>query len=314
MIVLLIGGTRHLGPAIAHELMAAGHEVTIFHRGTTARRQSMDVEEIVGDARDAGHIKPLLETGRFDSVVDTILQAADLQWYLPLLARHTQQLIHCGSTGVYAPATNIPTRETDATPCPPEFGGFSEKLAQDKAIVEFHRETGFKTCSLRISNVFGAGDVPIDVWGARNPKYYQRIADGAEIWIPNDGRALLQPVHVGDLAHGFRAALESDCAAGQIYNLSSPHAITLTGWVECAKEILGSQSPVKYVPMEDIIATGKANEGGIRFLCEHMCIDSGKAHRELGYEPRIAVREGLEDSLRWMTEREELRIENWREE
>ena len=41
-----------------------------------------------------------------------------------------------------------------------------------------------------------------------------------------------------------------------------------------------------------------------------MCIDSSKARRELGYEPKIAVREGLEDSLRWMAERGELRIEN----
>ena len=48
-------------------------------------------------------------------------------------------------------------------------------------------------------------------------------------------------------------------------------------------------------------AHGKANESGLRFICEHMSIDWGKAKMELGYTPRITLREGLADSLRWMT-------------
>lgn len=53
--------------------------------------------------------------------------------------------------------------------------------------------------------------------------------------------------------------------------------MTLAGYVEAGKAILGSKSPVRYASMDEILATGKANEGGLRFLCEHMCIDSGKA-------------------------------------
>jgi nucleoside-diphosphate-sugar epimerase len=52
--------------------------------------------------------------------------------------------------------------------------------------------------------------------------------------------------------------------------------------------------------MDDILALGKTNEGGLRFLCEHMSVDIGKARRELGYAPRWSVREGLRDSLEWM--------------
>jgi nucleoside-diphosphate-sugar epimerase len=300
MNVLIIGGTRFLGAAIARELVANGDSVTVLHRGQTSGNVPCEVKHVLGDARDKGAVERTIREGEFDAIVDTILSAEDLAWYLPLARECSGQLVHCGSTGVYAPMAAVPAREDDATPCPPEMGGFGSKLAQDEALLAYHAETGFKVCSLRVSNVFGAGDVPLDVWGARSPAYFQRVADNAEIWIPDNGTALLQPVHVEDLARGFRAALELDKAAGQIFNLSSDRAVTLNEYVRLAAEVLGTDPPVKHVPMAEILATGKANEAGIRFACEHMSIDSTKARRELNYSPQFSVREGLRDSLGWM--------------
>ena len=302
MHVLIIGGTRFLGAAIARQLVADGQKATVFHRGRTQTDLPREVKHILGDARDRAQLEPHISGNGFDAVLDTILQADDLAWILPLAREHTDRFVHCGSTGVYAPADRVPSQENDPTPCPPEIGGFGPKLAQDQAIVRFSAETGFNVCSLRVSNVYGAGDVPLDGWGARNPAYFQRMADGGEIWIPNDGRALLQPVHVEDLARGFCAALATDKAAGQIYNLSSERAISLNGYAALTRELLGSSSSFRHIPMEAIIASGKTNEGGLRFVCEHMSIDSGKARKDFGYAPRYNVRAGLADSLRWMVQ------------
>lgn len=302
MRILIIGGTRFLGVAIARELVARGNEATVFHRGATKGDLPAQVVHVLGDVRDRAALESAVVNGGFDAVVDTILDAETLQWLLPVLRRSTSQLVHCGSTGVYAPASAIPVREDDPTPCPPELGGFGTKLRQDEVLLSFYRETGFKTCSLCVSNVFGAGDVPLDIWGSRQPAYFRRLACNKPIWIPNDGRALLQPVHTADLARGFCAALESDRASGQIYNLSSDRAVTLTHYAEIARDILGSSSSFAFVPVEEILATGKANESGLRFVCEHMSIDSSKARRDLGYEPRIGVRQGLADSLQWMAQ------------
>ncbi|MBI5091739.1 MAG: NAD-dependent epimerase/dehydratase family protein [Candidatus Hydrogenedentes bacterium] len=300
MNILIVGGTRFLGAAISRELVRGGHSVTALHRGHSQWNVPVELKHVLGDARDRDQVSALLLENRFDAVVDTILSAADLEWYLPLAHRYAGQLAHCGSTGVYAPLSIVPAREDDPTPCPPEFGGFGEKLEQDRVLMAFHEKTGFKTCSLRVSNIFGAGDVPLDGWGARNPKYFQRVADGAAIWIPDHGLSLLQPVHTDDLARGFHAALLTDKTAGQIYNLSSERAVTLTLYAQLTMELLGSKSPVKYVPMEEILALRKTDEGGLRFLVEHMCIDWSKAREELGYVPRVTVREGLRESLRWM--------------
>lgn len=300
MKVLVVGGTRFLGSAIARELVKRQHDVTVFHRGQTSSSLPEEVRHVLGDARDPERARGVLATGDFDAVIDTILQSADLEWYLPLLKRFTGQLVHCGSTGVYAPAATVPCRETDPTPCPMELGNFGEKLRQDETILRFHEDTGFKACSLRPSNIFGAGDVPLDVWGARNPKYFARIAAGREVTVPNDGRGLLQPVHVDDLAGAFCTAIERDASAGQIYNLSSERAVTLTHYVELTRELLGSSSPICHAPMEEILATGRANESGLRFVVEHMSIDINKAVQELDYRPRYDARSGLRDSLQWM--------------
>lgn len=304
MNVLVVGGTRFLGAAIARELLRRGRRVSVLHRGKTPGALPAAVRHVLGDARDPAVVENCLREGRYDGVIDTILGAADLERCLPLFRRHTGQLVHCGSTGVYAPIRHAPAREDDPTPCPAEFGGFAEKLQQDRLVVDFHRQTGFKTCSLRPSNIFGAGDVPLDLWGARNPACFARIAAGLPVTLPNDGRALLQPVHVDDLAPAFCAALEADRAAGQIYNVSAERAVTLTHYAELAIELLGSSSPIEYAPVEAILATGKANEAGLRFLCEHMSIDVAKAARDLDYRPRWGVRDGLADSLRWMVERD----------
>lgn len=303
MNLLLIGGTRFLGAAIAREVLRRGHSVTVFHRGNTPGTLPKAVQHIYGNAHKPGAIEAAVTEGRYDAVIDTILQSRDLERLLPVFRQHTQRLVHCGSTGVYAPVRHAPAREDDPTPCPPEFGGFAEKAEQDGVLMDFHRATGFITCSLRPSNIFGAGDIPLDLWGARNPRCFARMCAGLPVTVPNDGRALLQPVHVEDLAQAFSAALETDRVAGQIYNVSSERAVTLTHYAELAIEILGSASPIEYAPMEAILATGKANEGGLRFLCEHMTVDIAKAARDLHYAPRWNVRDGLADSLNWMKEK-----------
>ena len=302
MRVLIIGGTRFLGVAIARELVERGHAVSVLHRGLTRGDLPPGVRHILCDARDRAAAEPHLKAG-FDAVIDTILTDMDLAWYLPLLQRHAGPLVHCGSTGVYTPMQRVPAREDDPTPCPDALGGFGQKLAQDRALLTFHAVTGFRVCSLRVSNIFGAGDVPLDGWGARNPGWFQGIADGKEVWVPNDGRALVQPVHVTDVARGFADVLACEAAASQIYNLSSDRAVTIDHYVRTVIELLGSPSRVRYASVEEILATGKTGEPGLRFLCEHMCIDSTKARRDFGYSPRVAFRDGLVDSLRWMIER-----------
>jgi nucleoside-diphosphate-sugar epimerase len=49
MRILVIGGTRFMGPHIIRSLCAAGHEVSVFHRGQTRAALPGEVKEILGN-------------------------------------------------------------------------------------------------------------------------------------------------------------------------------------------------------------------------------------------------------------------------
>lgn len=52
MKILIIGGTRFIGPHVVRLLHNQGHEVTIFHRGKTTVFFPEGVSEIIGDRKN----------------------------------------------------------------------------------------------------------------------------------------------------------------------------------------------------------------------------------------------------------------------
>jgi nucleoside-diphosphate-sugar epimerase len=49
MRVLVIGGTRFIGPRLVRRLVAAGHEVAVFHRGQSSALLPPAVRNFLGD-------------------------------------------------------------------------------------------------------------------------------------------------------------------------------------------------------------------------------------------------------------------------
>ena len=149
--------------------------------------------------------------------------------------------------------------------------------------------------------VVGAGAVPIDIWGARDPKFFQRLLDGKRITIPNDGQGLIQLGNVADIADCFVLALDNPDRTG-VYNASSRYAITHNYYVELLGQALGVAPRVRHMPVEKIIKRWpkKLTPRGIRFFAAHMCFTMRKAERELGYDPKITPEMSVEESVRWM--------------
>lgn len=52
MRILVIGGTRFIGPRVARQLVEKSHQVTLFHRGRTEVNLPEGVGRIRGDRRD----------------------------------------------------------------------------------------------------------------------------------------------------------------------------------------------------------------------------------------------------------------------
>ena len=62
MKLLILGGPRFLGCALADAALARGHELTFFNRGTTNAELYPEVERLVGD-REATSLRSAAAAG-----------------------------------------------------------------------------------------------------------------------------------------------------------------------------------------------------------------------------------------------------------
>jgi nucleoside-diphosphate-sugar epimerase len=70
--VLLLGGTRFVGPFAVRELVRAGHDVVVFHRGEAEPELPAAVRHVHGDFRSfADHVERLRALAP-NVVVDTV--------------------------------------------------------------------------------------------------------------------------------------------------------------------------------------------------------------------------------------------------
>ncbi len=303
MNVLIVGGTRFVGLNITQRLAARGDKVTVANRGQTPAELPDNVQRLQVDISEEGALEKATEGMIFDATVHMIaMSAASANVVVEALEGKTGHYVQCGSVGVYAPLSYIPADENHPTHPrdvgPGKYVGFSHKLAADEEAQRLCAEYDIPLTILRPSAIIGAGMEPIDLWGARNPKCFQRIIDGKVLSIPNDGRALIQFAHVGDIADAFVLALDQPAQTG-VFNISSDYAITLNYYVELLEEAIGRKAVVEYVPMDELLARYEV-AGNIEFLCEHMCYTIKKARECLGYSPKVTPEEAVADSVRWM--------------
>jgi nucleoside-diphosphate-sugar epimerase len=70
MRVLIIGGTRFIGPRVVHRLCAGGHQVAVFHRGETEAALPAEVAHLHGDRRRLIDHAPDFQRFLPDAVLD----------------------------------------------------------------------------------------------------------------------------------------------------------------------------------------------------------------------------------------------------
>jgi len=307
MKVLVIGGSSHVGPYLVSRLAEGGYEVVVANRGRTPVQFPGSVERVVADINQPGSLAGAIAGRTFDAVIHMIPSGvANTRTVLEVVHGLTGRYLQCGSTGVFAPLPHVPGDETCPQNPPAKFGGFDGKVIADQTAAELCSEWNLPLVVLRPTNIIGPGNIPIDIWGARSPQFFQRIIDGQIISIPNDGRTLLQPVHADDMARSFVLALEHPEVAGD-FNISCSYAITLNRYVELLGEALGREPVVEHVPQDELIRlygdSDKLNVAGLLFLCEHMCFDLTKARQLLGYQAQHEPESSVPETVQWMFDR-----------
>ncbi len=237
MRVAVIGGTRHIGPAILKLLVEAGHQVSVFNRGLTPAQLPPGVQRITVDRKIPGQLAAALRDQRPDFIIDLIGFVApevdEVFSALPSLLHY----VFCSSTAVYGRiiGRNTPDESIPVAPDSPYTFG---KVACEQFLMEKHRHHRFPTTIVRLAHPYGPRDQLLYTTG-REALFLDRLRHGRSILIPGDGQTRIHPIYVEDAARAFVHLLGRSECMGRIYNLAGEQIFTLDEYFSSTARALG---------------------------------------------------------------------------
>jgi UDP-glucose 4-epimerase len=157
---------------------------------------------------------------------------------------------------------------------------------------------GLPVVKARFQNVYGPGEVlgagrwrgtVNTVWRNVTPTFVYKALNHEALPVENGGIATRDLIYVEDMADGLLACAATG-AAGEVYNLASGVETSIRELAELINELTGNPTPIELKPARDW------DHSGQRYGSPE------KARRELGFEARTPLREGLERTIAWTRE------------
>jgi UDP-glucose 4-epimerase len=156
------------------------------------------------------------------------------------------------------------------------------KLTIENYLRVVHRIGGLETISLRMSNPYGEGQ------GVKPQGFIgvlaRRVKEGQFVDLWGDGSVIRDFVHVRDAAVAFEHVVAGQGMPGA-YNIGSSRGHTLLEVIAKAERVLGRSVPVRR-------CSGRSVDVSANVL------DITKARKDLDWEPRVSLEEGLSSLLR----------------
>jgi nucleoside-diphosphate-sugar epimerase len=181
-----------------------------------------------------------------------------------------------------------PLREEDAYPADPEEGYGWEKLYAEKLCQYYVEEGKLETRVARFHNIYG----PLGTYEGGREKAPAAICrkvallnDGDEIEVWGDGRQTRSFTYVDDCVEGIHRIMQSDHP--EPLNLGTDELISVDGLVDLVAGIAGKALVKRHDMTKPQGVRGRNS-------------DNAGLRRVLGWEPRTGLRDGLQETYRWI--------------
>jgi UDP-glucose 4-epimerase len=301
--VLVTGGAGFIGSHVAERLVDSGFEVRVldnFSTGTIANVERIvrDIEIVQTDVRDADDLLPAVRG------CDAVLHFAALgsvprSVEAPRLTHEVnatgtlnviraagecgvRRLVYASSSSVYGQNGSLPSREDQ--PLRPMSPYAVSKLAGEGYCRALGQLSGLETVTLRLFNIFGPRQPHRVSYSAVVPSFACALLEGRSPVIFGDGTQSRAFTYVEDAVEAAMLALRSAAAVGGIYNVAGERRTSVRALFDDICELVGERPEPTFAPTRagDIHDTQA---------------DRSAARRDLGFEPRIDLRDGLRNTI-----------------
>ncbi len=320
MKVLVTGGTGFTGKALVHRLIQMGHQVVALDYKEGLKTQEIrewGAEVILGSVTDMDVVRRAVEGAEVVHHVAAAFREMDVpeRHYYEVNVEGTRnvlqaaldagvrKVIYCSTCGVHGNVDHPPAGE-DAPIRPADYYQRTKWEAEPLAREFFER--GLSTTTLRPAAIYGPGDPE------RFYLIFKRVAGGTFPMFGN-GRTLYHPLYIDNLIDAFILAMEDGKGDGEAYLIADEQYIEIEDLVRRVGKALGVDVKVPHYPVWPVVVVGHIVEKACKpfginppifprrvdWYRQNRAFRIDKARRDLGYQPRVGIDEGLRRTAEW---------------
>jgi nucleoside-diphosphate-sugar epimerase len=320
MKVLVTGGTGFTGKALVRRLIEMGHQVVALDYKEGLKTQEIrewGADVILGSVTDMDVVRRAVEGAEVVHHVAAAFREMDVpeRHYYEVNVEGTRnvlqaaldagvrKVIYCSTCGVHGNVDHPPAGE-DAPIRPADYYQRTKWEAEPVAREFFER--GLRTTILRPAAIYGPGDPE------RFYLIFKRVAGGTFPMFGN-GRTLYHPLYIDNLVDAFILAMEEGRGDGEAYLIADEHYIEIEDLVRRVGKALGVDVRIPHYPVWPVVVAGHIVEKACKpfginppifprrvdWYRQNRAFRIDKARRDLGYQPRVGIDEGLRRTAEW---------------
>ncbi len=309
-IVLVTGATGFIGSRLVQALVARGDRVRALVRDRANAGQLGGAELFIGDLLDPSSLAGI------ESGVNRVIHAASLlgKWgtdpellralnvdaAVALLERCAgsgiERYVHLSAGGVTGPLSGTTADET--SPCRPATDYERTKYEGERRVLARAVERGLPVVVVRPTFTYGPGD-------PHKLPLFRAVLRGRYVFI-GGGRSVNHPAYIDDVVTGILLALDRG-ASRELYIIGGAAPATKRELVRAIATALGVSVPRLSIPtwiarlaappFETLGRTcgfePMLTRSRVMMMADNFGYSIAKARRELAYEPRMPLEEGI---------------------
>ncbi|MBA3366623.1 MAG: NAD-dependent epimerase/dehydratase family protein [Actinobacteria bacterium] len=312
---LVTGGLGFIGSHLARELVEAGAEVCLVdslipeYGGSLRNIAGIEagVRVNISDVRDEHSLRYLVreqdflfnlagQTSHLDSMrnpyPDLEINCRSQLSILEACRHHNPgvKIVFASTRQIYGRPLRLPVDEGHPI-APVDVNGINKTAGEWYHLV-YGETYGVRVSVLRLTNTYGPHMRVRDARQTFLGYWLKQLLTGEELQVFGDGKQQRDFNYVDDAVEAFLLAAAHEESNGRVYNLGHAEPVDLLSLASLLVELNGGGS-FKTVPFPD---DRKAIDIGDFYA------DYGRIERELGWQPRVALREGLGRTLAFLRE------------
>ena len=295
MKILVTGGAGFIGSHLVDRLVQEGHEVVVVDNLSTGRRRNLNraarfykmdiqiwrLERVFRKERPSllMHLAAQMDVRRSveDPGFDAQVNILGMLHVLEQAVKHgTRKVVFASSGGaIYGEQELFPAPESHPTRPLSPYG--ISKLTGEHYLAYYQRVYGIQYVSLRYANVYGPRQDPEGEAGVV-AIFAQKMLTGEQPIINGNGRQTRDFVYVDDVVEANLAVMGKEVQG--TYNVGVGQETTIN-------ELFRLMAELTTAGCKEIHGPAKKGEQ-LRSV-----VDAARLRNELGWEPRVSLREGL---------------------